>query len=85
MNATELSQIVIDPEDRTTDLLLRLAPQADQQDRIWPLAKVLVGRFLHPFGVHTWVRWRHYDKASDQVLDMPGVVCQWCPKARYNR
>lgn len=45
-------------------------------------AKLWLGRFLHPVGVHTWVRWMHYDKASDRVLDMNGEVCQFCPKAR---
>jgi len=83
MNATELSQIVIDPEDRSAALLLQLAAEADQHDPLWPLIKVHVGKLLHPLGVHTWVRWRHYDAASGQVIEMGGVVCQWCPKAEF--
>lgn len=84
MNATELSQIVVDPEDRSTALFLRLSAEADRDDPLWPTVKLLIGRLLHRFGVHTWVRWRHYDAVSDQVIDMNGVVCQWCPKAKLN-
>lgn len=82
MNVTELSQIVVDPDDKSTAVLLKLAAEADQHDPLWALFKVTLGKFLHPLGVHTWVRWRHYDAASDRVIDMPGVVCQWCPKAK---
>jgi hypothetical protein len=82
MNATELSQIVVDPEDKSTDLLLKLSYETDTKDPLWPTIKVWIGKSLHPLGIHTWVRWRHYDKASDQVIDMNGVVCCFCSKAQ---
>jgi hypothetical protein len=83
MNATELSQIVVDPDDKTVDLMLRLAGECDGTDPLWPTIKVTIGRVLHPLGIHTWVRWRHYDKMSDKVIDMNGEVCTWCPRARF--
>lgn len=84
MNATELSQIVVDPEDKTVALMLRLAAETnDTPDPLWPSIKVQVGKHLHRLGIHTWVRWRHYDAVSDTIIDMNGEVCQWCPKARF--
>lgn len=84
MNVTELSQIVVDPDDKTPQLQLRLAAEVEP-DPFWPLVKVKIGEFLHPLGIHTWVTWRHYDAQSDKVLDMGGVVCQFCPKAQYRK
>lgn len=82
MNATELSQIVVDPDDKTPSLIIKLAAEAESNDPLWPSIKVRIGQILHPFGVHTWVRWRHYDAASGKVIDMNGVICQFCSKAR---
>jgi len=83
MNATELSQIVVAPEDRTDEVQALLEEAAkDWPEPFWPNTKTIIGRVLHPFGVHTWVRWKQYDPQSKQVLDMNGKVCCWCPKAK---
>jgi len=83
MNATEFSQIVISPDDATDELLelLELLDDAPTPTPFWPRVKVALGWALHPFGVHTWVRWRHYDPVIDRVVEMPGVVCQFCGHA----
>lgn len=86
MNVPELSQLVLDPEDMDkVNLQLLVAQHFKEADPIWAAIKVQIGRVLHPFGVHTWVRWLHYDLATDRVIDMNGVICQWCTKARRNR
>jgi len=83
MNATELSQIVVDPKDRTDEIMEVLADAGDQgPDPFRSKVKLLIGRALHPFGIHTWVRFLYYDAASMRVMDMNGEVCTWCPKAR---
>lgn len=45
-------------------------------------ARLLLGRLLHPFGKHTWMRWMTYDEASDRILDTGGQICEFCPRAR---
>lgn len=83
MNVTEYSQIVVDPPDASDELieLLTLLDDGPTPDPVWPRVKLIIGRILHPFGIHTWVRWRYYDPTIDRIIDMNGVVCQYCPKA----
>lgn len=85
MNAPEFAQVVVDPEDKTAALMLRLIEEVKDDDDgkpRWAWAKLFIGKWVHALGIHTWVRWRHYDRASDSIIDMNGKVCQWCSKAR---
>ncbi len=43
--------------------------------------KAVIGRLLHPIGVHYWVVWHSYDAASDRLVDA-GLTCRYCPEGR---
>lgn len=84
MNATDVSQIVRDPEEPWDD---------DIERRLWELAdelpvpslrsalKMAWGEVTHRFGVHTWVRHKRYDEVSDSLVDV-GTVCLFCSRGR---
>lgn len=82
MNATETSQIVHDP-DASDALIIRIGelvydePQMSRRTEL----KITLGRILHPFGIHTWVRHKRYDETSDRLVDV-GLVCWHCPLGR---
>jgi hypothetical protein len=84
MNVTELTQVQVDPEDHTVGLMFRLAQEYGEPDlsRRQTL-KLYFGRYiLHRLGTHTWVRWLHYDRSSERVIDTGGRVCAFCTKGR---
>ena len=82
MNATETYQIQVDPDDADPDLEHELLELDDEEVSTWTQLKLSAGRFLHRFGFHTWVTWYHWDAASKRVLDMKGVICAYCTKAK---
>jgi len=82
MNATETYQIQVDPDDETPSLRNELIELEDEDAHGWTAVKLWAGGFLHRFGVHTWVTWYHWDAASQRLIDMDGVICSFCPKAR---
>lgn len=79
----DLDQIVIDPEDRSDQLLeavYRLAeadpPLIDTKTKVYLWVRLM----LHPL-VHTFVRMKRYDKASHRLIDTGWRVCMYCSKA----
>ena len=82
MNATETYQIQVDPDDNIPGLEAELYGLDDERLGTWTQLKLAGGRFLHRFGFHTWVTWYHWDAASKRVLDMKGVICAYCSKAK---
>ena len=87
MNAYEIHKYVIHPdfrehEARIVEAIRILGPQ-HITTKTW--LKMKLGRYLHPFGVHTWVTWKTYDVMSDRVIDTGGKVCEFCPKGKYRR
>lgn len=85
MNATEISQVVHDPRhpDQSAELMARLRALADQEPKMsfWTHLKLDLGELLHPLGVHTWVRHKTLDHASDTLVDV-GIVCWFCTKGK---
>jgi len=86
MNVTEFSQVVREPGDEqwTEEIYHRVGELLDQEP--WTkevYIKLTIGRILHPFGIHSWVRHKRYDFASMKLIDV-GRVCWFCPRA-YRR
>lgn len=72
MNVTEVEQVVVDPS-------VEEVPVSTIQISHKTWLKLKVGRMLHPFGIHTWVRWKQWDPASQRAIDTGGRVCEFCP------
>lgn len=83
MNVTEVSQVVHSPNhpDQSEELLSRLRQMADELPPITAKSglKLMLGEWLHPLGVHTWVRHKTLD--GDLLVDV-GLVCWFCAKGK---
>lgn len=81
---SSLDQIVIDPEDRTDELMEavnRLAEESAPRIGFWLHAYLTVRWALHPL-LHTFVKMKQYDIASGRIIDTGWKVCMYCSKAR---
>ena len=83
MNVTEVDQVVVPPELKHEEARVQTAIGGPQRisPRTW--FKLKLGLIVHPFGHHTWVRWKTWDPVSERIIDTGGRVCEYCPKGHY--
>lgn len=88
MEATEAAQIVADPEDRSDEYIRRIENAAARSGKMFSTVstktkvKLMLSRFVHPLGIHTWVRWLQYDPVSERVIETGHKVCYLCPRGK---
>lgn len=83
MNVTEVDQIVVPPDLKYDEARIRAADGGPKRIRLRTWLKLKVGRIVHPFGIHTWVRWKTWDPASERIIDTGGRVCEFCAQGYY--
>jgi len=85
MKVDEFDQLVVHPNQTEGDLRNAIDTWLEANPhRGIPLRakiKLTIGLIVHPFGIHTWTRWRQWDSISLRFLDV-GRKCRFCPKGR---
>jgi len=88
MKSGDLGQVVISPVDATDELLEAINKALERGNTDLQISKrtmfrLFMADFLHPIGIHHWVRYRTYDPWSNRIIIHPRKwVCALCPKGK---
>lgn len=79
----EISQIVINPDDATPELLARVSAHVEASPRVSgrQTIKMIIGKLIHPVW-HTMVPLKLYDYSSDRIIHTGRKICLFCSRSR---